>query len=195
MKLQVLAVLAVARAFAPPSQSLRTPLALGPTTKSGIVYEDTVVGTGRTPGPGDAVTVVYQTTLNGKVVDEKNVGAAAKGTGDFKTRGLPWAQFIVGRGKVIAGWDEAIQTMKEGGTREMTIPADLAFGAKGSPDGLIPPGSDLDFTVELVSIDSNAGIAGGMGKAIAFVMSGILLNGAAVTLTGHEIREYLTGAV
>lgn len=195
MKLQVLAVLAVARAFAPPSQSLRTPLALGPTTKSGIVYEDTVVGTGRTPGPGDAVTVVYQTTLNGKVVDEKNVGGGAVGTGDFKTRGLPWAQFIVGRGKVIPGWDEAVQTMKEGGEREMTIPSDMAFGDKGSPDGLIPPGSDLDFTVELVSIDSNASIAGIMGKAMLFVFGTVIANGILVTITGHEIRELFAGQV
>ena len=52
-------------------------------------------------------------------------------------RGEPF-EFKLGEGKVIKGWDEGIPGMKQGGRRELTIPAELAYGAQGSPPDIGP---------------------------------------------------------
>lgn len=55
---------------------------------------------------------------------------------------------------MIQGWDlgilgsDDIPPMKEGGKRQLIIPADLAYGSRGAGGGLIPPGATLDFVVE-----------------------------------------------
>jgi len=50
-------------------------------------------------------------------------------------------------GNVIEGWQLGIPGMKVGGTRELLIPAALAYGKQGS--GSIPPNSDLVFIVTI----------------------------------------------
>ena len=52
---------------------------------------------------------------------------------------------------VIACWTEGVQTMKVGGKAQLTCPANLAYGANGSPP-TIPPESTLVFDVELLEI-------------------------------------------
>ena len=65
-------------------------------------------------------------------------------------RGEPF-EFKLGEGKVIKGWDEGIPGMKQGGRRELTIPAELAYGAQGSPPD-IGPNEALRFIVDLEKI-------------------------------------------
>ena len=54
--------------------------------------------------------------------------------------------------QVIEGWKEGIPGMKVGGTRKIYIPAAKGYGEQGTPDGSIPPNSDLVFEVGLVEV-------------------------------------------
>lgn len=110
------------------------------TTKTGLQYTDEKVGTGKSPRMGDQVTVNYRGTLksNGKEFDSS-----------YK-RGEP-AQFRIGQ--VIEGWNEGLQTMKEGGKRKLVIPAKLAYGANPPPGSGIGPNADLVFEVELLKVN------------------------------------------
>lgn len=109
------------------------------TTPSGLQYVDVVEGTGNSPTPGQTVTVHYTGTLqNGQKFDSS------------RDRGQPF-KFQIGVGQVIKGWDEGVGSMKVGGRRELTIPPDLGYGARGI--GPIPPNSTLLFDVELLGID------------------------------------------
>ena len=55
---------------------------------------------------------------------------------------------IDGTSGLITGWTEGVIGMKIGGVRELTIPADKAYGDKGGSDqSLIPPHTPLRFIV------------------------------------------------
>jgi peptidylprolyl isomerase len=109
------------------------------TTRTGLKYQDLVMGTGPTPKAGDTVIVHYTGWLtNGKKFDSS------------VDRNQPFS-FVLGRGQVIKGWDEGVASMHVGGKRKLIIPPDLAYGAQGYP-GAIPPNSTLIFQVELLRI-------------------------------------------
>jgi len=54
--------------------------------------------------------------------------------------------------QLIDGWAEALQLMSEGAKWELTIPAHLAYGERGS-DPYIGPNAVLIFEVELLDIE------------------------------------------
>lgn len=106
------------------------------TLPSGLQYKVLAEGSGKMPKVTDSVTVHYRGTLtNGDEFDSSH------------KRGQP-ATFQVG--KVIRGWTEALQLMKEGSKWELFIPPQLAYGDRGT--GSIPPNSTLIFEVELISV-------------------------------------------
>jgi FKBP-type peptidyl-prolyl cis-trans isomerase FkpA len=109
------------------------------TTPSGLKYDDTIEGSGAAASAGQTVSVHYTGWLeNGDKFDSS------------KDRNDPF-RFRLGAGQVIRGWDEGVQGMKVGGTRRLTIPADLGYGARGA-GGVIPPHATLVFEVELLEI-------------------------------------------
>lgn len=106
-------------------------------TASGLQHKVDVEGTGNSPVATDVVTVHYTGTLIDGTVFDSSV-----------QRGEPIA-FPLNR--VIPGWTEGLQLMKEGGKSTFYIPYDLAYGANGAGQ-VIPPYAALIFEVELIKI-------------------------------------------
>ena len=115
------------------------------TTASGLIIDDVVVGAGKTAAAGQQVSVHYTGWL---YVND----AAGSKFDSSKDRGQPF-EFPLGMGHVIRGWDEGVQGMKVGGTRVLTIPPGLGYGARGA-GGVIPPNATLIFEVELLAIET-----------------------------------------
>lgn len=114
------------------------------TTPSGLIYDDTTIGDGAEARSGDDVSVHYTGWL-------QFGGERGRKFDSSKDRGEPFS-FALGAGQVIKGWDEGVQGMKVGGTRVLTIPAALGYGARGA-GGVIPPNATLIFEVELLGIE------------------------------------------
>jgi peptidylprolyl isomerase len=114
------------------------------TTSPGLQYIDTKPGTGAAPGKGQTVTVHY----TGWLYENGQKGKKFDSSVD---RGQPF-QFPVGAGRVIAGWDEGVGSMKVGGKRTLIIPPNLGYGARGA-GGVIPPNATLMFDVELLGVN------------------------------------------
>jgi len=109
------------------------------TTPSGLRYRDEVTGDGDSPAKGQKVRVHYTGRLtNGKKFDSS------------VDRGRPF-EFTIGVGQVIRGWDEGVMSMKVGGKRQLIIPPELGYGARGAPPA-IPPNAEIIFDVELLGV-------------------------------------------
>ena len=104
-----------------------------------LKIEDLVEGAGAQAAAGQKVRVHYTGTLtNGAKFDSS------------LDRGRPF-EFVLGAGRVIQGWDQGVPGMKVGGKRRLTIPSDLAYGARGFPP-VIPPDATLIFEIELIGV-------------------------------------------
>jgi FKBP-type peptidyl-prolyl cis-trans isomerase FkpA len=105
---------------------------------SGLGYKSLKDGTGASPAATDVVRVHYKGTFpDGKEFDSS-----------YK-RGEP-TQFPLNR--VIKCWTEGVQKMKVGGKAQLICPPDIAYGARGTPGGPIPPNATLHFEIELLGI-------------------------------------------
>ena len=108
-------------------------------TRSGIRLETLESGTGPRPTRTGAVLVRYEVRLlDGKLVDS-TTGPAGLRVSD-----------------VIPGWREALLLMNQSGRYRVRIPARLAYGARGSADGSVPPNSDIIFTISLLRVGREA---------------------------------------
>jgi peptidylprolyl isomerase len=105
-----------------------------------LELEDLTVGDGEEAVPGRIVEVHY-------------VGVSWKTGEQFDAswdRGSTF-KFGLGKGEVIAGWDQGVAGMKVGGRRRITIPPMLAYGKRGA-GGVIGPDETLVFVVDLVDV-------------------------------------------
>jgi len=107
---------------------------------------DIKVGEGRVAAAGDEVSVHYTGWLHDQDAPDRRGETFDSSHG----RGQPFV-FKLGAGRVIRGWDEGVAGMRVGGRRELHIPADLGYGAKGAGK-VIPPGASLVFEVELLDV-------------------------------------------
>jgi FKBP-type peptidyl-prolyl cis-trans isomerase FklB len=108
------------------------------TLKSGLQYKVVRAGTGKSPAATDEVEVHYEGRLiNGKVFDSSI------------QRGK---SISFGVNKVIKGWTEALQLMKEGARWQIYIPSKLAYGENGAGNA-IGPNETLIFDVELIKVN------------------------------------------
>jgi FKBP-type peptidyl-prolyl cis-trans isomerase FklB len=105
---------------------------------SGLQYKVIKEGTGKTPTASNEVKTHYR----GRLIDGTEFDSSYN-----KPGGKP-VEFPVTR--VIRGWTEALQLMKEGAKWELYIPPDLAYGERGSRT--IPPNSTLVFEIELIEV-------------------------------------------
>jgi len=99
-----------------------------------------------TLGDGDEAT-------SGRVVEVHYVGVSWSTGRQFDAswdRGDTF-KFGLGKGQVIAGWDQGVQGMKVGGRRRITIPPMLAYGKRGA-GGVIGPDETLVFVVDLIDV-------------------------------------------
>ena len=99
-------------------------------------------GNGTSPKRGQTVTVHY----TGWLLDGTKFDSSVD-------RNEPFS-FALGTGQVIQGWDQGLAGMRVGDKARLTIPPELAYGARGYP-GAIPPNATLIFEVELLSISDS----------------------------------------
>jgi FKBP-type peptidyl-prolyl cis-trans isomerase FklB len=107
------------------------------TLESGLQYKVLKSGKGKSPKLSSTVVTNYA----GRLLDGTEFDSSYK-------RGTPFTTKITG---VIKGWTEVLQLMKEGDKWEVYIPADLAYGERGSPP-VIGPNQALIFTMELLEV-------------------------------------------
>jgi len=104
---------------------------------SGLQYVVIKEGTGSLPLPKSKVLLNFEGRLiNGRIFDSSF------------DHGLP---VILAVDKVIVGWNQALQLMKEGSEWELYIPASLAYGSH-TGHGIVPPNSTLIFRIELLKV-------------------------------------------
>ena len=153
MSARVAAALAVAAlalascAPEPPKVAAAPPAPKCEAAPAQIMTRDLADGTGDPITPRSAVLVSY----TGWLYDPCKPDHKGEKFDTSEGRSTPFG-FIVGAGRVIKGWDEGVVGMREGGKRELVIPADKAYGAAGAPGGRIPPNAPLVFDVELLKV-------------------------------------------
>lgn len=109
----------------------------------GLKIKEIAVGDGDAAQRHSKVTVHY----TGWLIDGKKFDSSLD-------RGKPF-DFIIGLGQVIGGWEQGLIGMKVGGKRELIVPPELGYGARGAGDA-IPPNATLRFEVELLGVDGPA---------------------------------------
>lgn len=102
----------------------------------GLQYVDLKQGTGPAAAKGGTVTVHFTGWVDGVKMDSS------------EDRGKPFS-FILGSDDVISGWNIGIPGMKEGGTRLLIIPPNLAYGEEGKP-GSVGRKKTLWYRIDLV---------------------------------------------
>ncbi len=105
-----------------------------------FAVKDLTVGKGPEAKEGSKVALVY----TGKLATGEPFDA-------WQDRAKPF-ELTLGSGLTIAGFDQGIRGMREGGKRRLVIPPHLAYGSR-SFGGVVPPNATLEFDVELLKVE------------------------------------------
>ena len=111
-----------------------------------LIKIDNKLGEGAQATSGYEVSVHY----TGWLYDEAAPEHHGRKFDSSRDRGKPF-KFLLGKGRVIKGWDEGVEGMKVGGQRTLVIPSDLGYGERGN-GRTIPPNATLVFDVELLEV-------------------------------------------
>lgn len=122
-------------------------------TPEGIKYTDLKVGGGSRPQKGFLIVLEYTAYADGILFE------------DTKTRGKPIVFLYNSRpfsGGLCRGVEIALETMRAGGSRRVTIPAQYGFGEDGltlrptehvpEKQGVVPPGATLEYELNLLRV-------------------------------------------
>ena len=113
-------------------------------TPGGVAYRDLQVGSGAVATSGDVVSV----HLTGWTEKQDNPDQAF-----FNThRDQQPLSFVVGTPRVLPGWNEGVQGMREGGRRLLRIPPEQGIGARTFEDK-VPANATLVFIMELLKVE------------------------------------------
>lgn len=106
-----------------------------------LVITDITVGTGPEAKPGDVLQMRY-------------VGVRSEDGTEFDSNydSPDTLDLTLGSGRVIQGWEEGLIGIREGGRRQLDIPAELAYGDNPQPGSPIQPGDALTFVVDAVGV-------------------------------------------
>ncbi len=106
---------------------------------NGLIYYIEQEGEGPHPQIGETVEVHYTGwLLNGKKFDSS------------VDRGQTFS-FMLGQGRVIKGWEDALVLLRKGSKGMFYLPSALAYGDRGAGE-VIPPNSILKFEIELIDV-------------------------------------------
>ena len=115
-------------------------IAAQPASAADLKITEIKTGTGAEAQAGQRVKVHY----TGWLMDGTKFDSSVD-------RGEPFT-FQLGAGQVIPGWDQGVAGMRVGGKRELVIPPELGYGARGA-GGVIPPNATLKFEVALLDVE------------------------------------------
>lgn len=113
-------------------------------TASGLYVIVTEKKKGKLPEKGNKITVQYTGKfLNGEIFDAL----------------IPKhpLTYILGEGKMLAGWEEAFSMLREGEKATLILPSELGYGETGKRSAtsgiyIVPPYTPLVYEVEVVSV-------------------------------------------
>ena len=110
------------------------------TTDLGVYYVTIEEGEGEYPEEGDTLTVGY----SGYFIDGLMFDSSDIHTADGKY------EFVLGETPMIAGWNDGVKQIQEGGKIQFVIPSELAYESSGS--GAIGPNQSLIFVIKLFDL-------------------------------------------
>jgi FKBP-type peptidyl-prolyl cis-trans isomerase len=109
---------------------------------NGIYIESEIKGEGAYPEEKKTVRIRGEGTfLNGLVFDKSLSGV--NGTS------FSWGV----EGQFVEGFEKMLKQMRVGGKAKIVLPSRLAFGTRGSVNGIVPPNTPVVYTLELLSIE------------------------------------------
>lgn len=111
---------------------------------SGLQYIQVRKGAGAVVDTGSSISISY----TGFIIDSLGYRKIF----DASRESHKMLDFVLGKGRVIKGFDEGIKGMNLGEGRRIIIPYTLGYGEKGMPEAGIPAKSTIYFDVELVGI-------------------------------------------